>query len=484
MVQEGIAVMQDHAVKFFSKEGFLNKRGVGFVLGVIIMIVCMCIPGSEAISHQGIMAIGSLLLAVVFWVCGTLPLGVTGMVALIIAVLTGAADVKSAFGAFGGGTVWFVVAIFSLPALLMKTNWPVRLVNVLLNIVGESSEKLVLIFMCAVALVSTVMSDTAAVVLFLGIAFVVLRAVDARPGQSNLGKALMIGIPIGAVIGGVVTPAGSTFNVLANGMLEQLAGYSVGFLEWTVIGLPVAIVCVPLCWFFIVKVLKPEPIAKAGFDNLRQAGKDAGKATPFEIRALIMIVALPVLWIMGSFIPVLNTTVVAIIGLGIMFIPGLDLLKWDEFVKQVPWTVVLMMGAVMSLGDIVSNTGAAQFITDVFLGTGVANLDFTMFLLVCVFVVYALHTIAPAGAAILSLFLPIMVGVCQSVGVSPAVPTILLAFVVAGNFILPVNPTVIITYGEGYFSAGDMAKSGFIPAIILCVAMVLWVPFMCGILGI
>ena len=63
-------------------------------------------------------------------------------------------------------------------------------------------------------------------------------------------------------------------------------------------------------------------------------------------------------------------------------------------------------------------------------------------------------------------------------------PTTLLAFIVAGNFILPVNPTVLITFGEGYFTFGDMAKSGIIPAVIFCVVMVLWVPFICGVMGI
>ena len=92
MVQEAIATAKEQSVRFFSREGFLNKRGVGFVLGAAILIVAMCIPGSEAISRQGIMGIASLLFAVVFWVCGTLPLGVSGILALIIAVLTGAGD--------------------------------------------------------------------------------------------------------------------------------------------------------------------------------------------------------------------------------------------------------------------------------------------------------------------------------------------------------------------------------------------------------
>ena len=52
-----------------------------------------------------------------------------------------------------------------------------------------------------------------------------------------------------------------------------------------------------------------------------------------------------------------------------------------------------------------------------------------------------------------------------------------------GNFLLPVNPTLIVTYGEGYYTFGDMFKAGVIPAIIFCVCMVLWVPFICGVLG-
>ncbi len=483
MAQESIAKVQPEVAKFFSREGVLNKRGVGAVLGILAIVIAWFIPGSEAISKEGIMAIGCLLFAVFFWVCDVLPVGVTGLVALALTIITGAATAKTAFAAFGGPVVWFIVAIFGLPALMMRTNWPIRLINVLFKITGEHSDRLVLVFMIAAALVSTVMSDTAAVVLFLGIALVVLRAVNAEPGKSNLGKAIMIGIPIGAVIGGIVTPAGASFNVLALGMMENITGQTISFLQWIIVGLPIAVVCIPLCWFFIVKTLKPEDLPKAGYDNLRKANEDAGKATTFEKRALFMIIILPVLWILGSFIPVLNTTIVAIIGLGIMFLPGVNLLTWKEFASQVPWTIILLMGAVMSLGDTINATGAAAFVTDLFLGTGVASLDFTVFLIITVFVVYLLHTIAPVGAAILSLFLPILIGVCTSVGVSPAVPTMLLAFIVAGNFVLPVNPTVIVAYGEGYFNFKDMFKSGIGPAIIFCVAMTFWVPFICGVLG-
>ncbi|MEG1560959.1 MAG: SLC13 family permease [Raoultibacter sp.] len=475
--------MAEAVVKFFSKEGFLSKKGLGVVLALTVLIASIFIPETPDITHQGIMTIGVLLFAVCLWVCGSFPVGVTGILALVMAVVIGAAEYKTAFSGFGASVVFYVIAIFALPALLLKTQWGVRLVAQLFKITGDSSPKLILAFMIGTGLISTIMSDVPAAVLFMGISYVVLRAAGAQPGKSNLGKCMMIGIPIAAVIGGVVTPAGSSFNVIAMGLLQQLTGQTISFLDWMLVGLPIALLCIPLCWFSIVKILKPEPLEKEAFDSLRQAAADAGKPNTYEIRALVMILILPILWILGSWFPIFNVTTVAIIGLAIMFLPGISLLTWEEFSKSVPWTIVLMMGSVLSIGGMFSASGADKFVTNLFMNSGVASLDFTLFLLVTVVFVYLLHTIAPVGAAIISLFLPIMIGICASLGVSPAIPTMLLAFIVAGNFLLPVNPTLIVTYGEGFYTFGDMFKAGVIPAAIFCVAMTLWVPFMVGVLG-
>ena len=461
---------QEALTKFFSKEGFVNKRGLGIVIAVAILVVASFVPESADLSHQGIMAIASLLFAVSLWVCGSFSVGVTGILALVIAVVMGATDYKAVFSGFGVSVVFYVIAIFALPALLLKTQWGVRLVAKLFKLTGESSEKLILAFMIGTCLISTIMSDVPAAVLFMGISYVVLKAAGAEPGKSRLGKCMMIAIPIAAVIGGVVTPAGSSFNMVAMGVLTGATGQTISFLDWIIVGLPIAVLCIPLCWISIVKILKPEQLESSAYDSLRQAAADAGKPTGFEVRALVMILALPVLWIAGTWVPLLNVTTVAIIGLAIMMLPGLNLLTWDEFSKQVPWTIILMMGSVLSLGNIFSASGADKFVTN-------------LFLLITVAFIYLLHTIAPVGAAIISLFLPILIGICTTLGVSPAIPTMLLAFIVAGNFLLPVNPTLIVTYGEGYYTFGVMFKAGVIPAVIFCVCMVLWVPFICGVLG-
>ena len=70
--------------------------------------------------------------------------------------------------------------------------------------------------------------------------------------------------------GGMATPAGSSNNILAMGLVEQLTGQSISFLQWSVVGLPLAILLTPVSWFFITAILKPEPIKETDLAELYQ----------------------------------------------------------------------------------------------------------------------------------------------------------------------------------------------------------------------
>ena len=138
-----------------------------------------------------------------------------------------------------------------------------------------------------------------------------------------------------------------------------------------------------------------------------------------------------------------------------------------------------MTGLYTAQGD-----SKTPFLANLIANSGATSFGFLPAMAILVTLVYLLHTVCPIGPAILSIFIPIFAAICAGFGVSAAVPTISLAIVVAANVLLPVNPIVMLTYGEGYFSFGDMFKAGFVPAIVLIGLIVLWVPFIVGVLGI
>lgn len=463
----------------------LSKRLIGIGIAIVCVVVSCLIPSSDALSHQGTMALGLLCALVSLWITSALPLGVIALLVVVMCPILGIVEGlgKSVMG-FASPALFFIIAVFSMPVIMLKTNWGVRLINALIKCTGANSRKLVFGFMAATTLVSTVMSDVPCTVLFLGFALTILKAANAKPLESNLGRCLMIGIPIAAVTGGIATPAGSSFNVVAMSILQQTTGTSISFLDWAVVGLPIAIIMTPISWFFITQFIKPEPITDQCLQGIRDEASAAKKIEIQEIKVLAVILGLLILWIAGNWIPVLNATVVALIGLTVMFLPGMDLLTWKEFQSAVPWGIVLMCGTIMSMGGVVEATGGAAFLAQLIIDSGVMSLGFFAAFALLLALIYALHTVCPIGVALLGIFLPIAITLCASFGVSPAVPTIALAIVVAGNYVMPVNPTVMLTYGEGYYTFGDMFKTGIIPACALILIMSAWVPFIVSALGI
>lgn len=241
-----------------------GKSLIGVILAAICVTVTYLLPGSEELSHEGITALGVLGMASILWISNTLPFGVTGLLALVMLVLLGVSDMASVFVGFSNSSVIFVITVFCLTAAVMNTKLTLRLINKLLRWAGSSAEKLVLAYMAAAALLSSVMSNVPVTVLFLGLAQPVLKAVGAKPGSSRLGKCLMIGIPFAAVNGGMATPAGSSFNVLAMGVFESIAGKPLTFLQWMAVGLPTAIVATLVCWICLVKIASCDTIVCVG----------------------------------------------------------------------------------------------------------------------------------------------------------------------------------------------------------------------------
>lgn len=459
----------------------LATRVIGLVVAIALIVISYFMPETEAMTRQGWVSVGLLLALAAMWITTPIPLGATGLLVLVLMPLLGLqASLSTAAAGFANGAVFFAIAIFCLPVVVMKTQWGTRLVGWLVERVNSNSRKLILLFMAACALLSTVLSDFCVTIIFFGFALTILKAADADPAHSNLGKCLMIGIPVAAVIGGMSTPVGGNFNILALSTMEAATGTTITFFQWMAIGLPIAIVMVPVCWFFLTLAFKPEPIEDRFLDEIREQAAAAKELTPIDVKAGIVIVCTLIAWLASSWIPGLDATMVTIIALAVMMLPGVDLITFKEVQKQVPWDIVIIIGTIISLGLTVMQTGAAGAIAKMLLGSGITAWHVVPMCLAVFAFIYLLHTFFPIGAAIIAIFIPVLIPIFAAAGISPVVPTVAIAVCVAGNFLLPFNPTVALTFGQGYYKAGEMVKFGIAPAIILIVLMALWIPLVSG----
>ncbi len=450
----------------------------GLVLAIVLIVAGCLMPETELFSHQAWTVIGLILSMAVLWITAPIPLGATALAMLVLLYLLGLSEsLSSAAAGFATSAFFFTIAIFCIPAALTKTHWGARLLGWIVTKVHGSSKRLVFYFMLACGLTSTVLSDFTVTIVFYSFALTALKAAGADPAHSNLGKCLMIGIPVAAILGGMCTPVGGGFNVLALTTMESITGTSISFIQWMIIGVPVAVVMLPVCWFFLTRAFKPEPIDQACMKVFQDQADEAKILTGFDKKAGIIFVLTIIAWVASSFVSFLDATTVTIIALVIMMFPGINLIGFKDFKEQVPWDIVLIVGSMISVGLVFVSSGAAKAIAALITASGITAWAIIPMCIVVFAAIYLLHTFFPIGFAIISIFVPILIPIFMEMGISPVAPTVAIACIVAGNFVLPFNPTVALTFGEGYYSASDMAKFGVIPAIILIVLMALWFPF-------
>lgn len=138
----------------------MSKRLIGIALAAVFIVGSIFIPGSETLGHEGVMTLGLLLALVSLWVTSALPLGVTALFIIVMCPVLGiVGGLGQAIGGFASPALFFIIAVFSLPVIMLKTNWGTRLIGALIKWTGSNSRKLVLGFMIATTLVSTIMSD-------------------------------------------------------------------------------------------------------------------------------------------------------------------------------------------------------------------------------------------------------------------------------------------------------------------------------------
>lgn len=77
----------------------VNKKFVGIPLALVILVVGWFLPPIEGLTHEGIVGLAILFAAVAMWICETLPMGVTGLLALVLAPLLGIAEINTVFRA-------------------------------------------------------------------------------------------------------------------------------------------------------------------------------------------------------------------------------------------------------------------------------------------------------------------------------------------------------------------------------------------------
>ena len=144
---------------------------------------------------------------------------------------------------------------------------------------------------------------------------------------------------------------------------EQMTGNTLSFIQWAgLMILPAAFIC--LCALVIARFFagKPEPeLARKLSDSTRLHDEYAklGPMTAPEKRVLACVILVLVLWCFGDLVG-LKAGFAAILVSALLFLPGMAVVEPRQAMRDVNWSIVLLVGCLVGFGAIVQDTGLAD----------------------------------------------------------------------------------------------------------------------------
>ena len=338
--------------------------GAAALTGFILIL-----PSPEGLPPEAHRLAALFAGVLVLWSTEALPIAVTALLALALqpifgltSLVTGRPPTPGAiFGAaaanFMSSVFFFVLVMFAIAHAWVKTGLARRFALWLIARAGTDATRAVYVFMIGTGAISMVVSDVPAAAIFMAIAVGILDKLGLRPG-SRFGRAVMIGIPIAALIGGVGTPAGSSINLLGLVMIEQAGGDRVPFLHWMAIGIPMVAILLPVAAWVLLKFFPPEIASIGDLEEIHDERRRMGPVSRAEWKVVAIMSAMITLWIASTWLPVFDTFLVAVVGAVAMFLPGIGLFTWKEVQQVTGWDTLMVIGGVTSLGQASSQTGS------------------------------------------------------------------------------------------------------------------------------
>ena len=482
--------------KSHKRERKLPLNAIKLLFITVISLAVALIPtesfGIEGLTviHQRIIAL--FVFAALMWLTETMPSWVTSMIVVTVMLFTvstsafsflrpegaassGLVPFKSIMACFANPTIMLFIGGFVLAIGLTKVKLDVALARVLLKPFGTRSEVVLLGFILVTAIFSAFVSNTATAAMMLAFLTPVLRSLPAD-GKGRI--ALALAIPVGANLGGMMTPIGTPPNMIA---LDYLAsqGMGISFVDWTIKMAPFVILLLLLSWLLlrIMFPFKQKNIKIEIEGDIRWDFKTWSVVAAFAITIFM--------WMFGTDLWGVDTNVVAMIPIAIFCATGI-LTRRD--LEEINWSVLWMVAGGFALGVALNYKDASSVSLSSLI---VESVPFDNFSPIVVMILAGLICFGFSNfishSAATSLLVPVLGVVASGLGTAldgvggPQAMLVGIAIASSVSMILPIStPPNAIAHSTGFIEQKDMMKVGIIVGLlglVLGYAMLIFIGF-------
>jgi len=450
------------------------RRAILLAVLFTVFAVLLNQEGPADLSPEAYKVLCVFFLSVSLWSTNLIPLSVTSLLAMAMIPLLGIMNASEVYAFFGNKAVFFILGVFILSAAMIGCGMSARMSLWVLDNWGHSPRKLITSIYLFGAVSSCFMSEHAVAAMLFPIVFEVVKALGLAKKESRFTKGLFFALAWGCIIGGAATVFGGGRVPLAMEILEKSTdgAASIGILEYTVWALPLFLLLLGAGWALLMWLFPPE-ISDVGPARrlLHKKSLSLGKVTLREKGiAVVMILTLLVWFTHGESLGIAN---IAILSIVLLFV--FNLVTWRMVETHVNWAIILMYGGAICLGQVMADSGAAQWLAQkVFEGTIQSGGVF----LIVIALLSMLFTTFMNNSAVIAILVPPAISLAPDYGISATLVTMTVILPSNFAFILPIaTPASALAYSSRLIPLREMMRSGLLLGLLgmLCYSFCLFV---------
>jgi sodium-dependent dicarboxylate transporter 2/3/5 len=442
-----------------------------FVISLVVAIAMVFVLKEPQFTDSQLYVIFLLFFAIGLWITEAIPAFAVSL--FIIAFLVFAMgnpffnsapeNIEQYVTTFSSSVIWLMLGGFFIALAMKKTKLDELFFQFAVRISGKNPRSLLFGLMITTMITSMLMSSAAATAMVVASITPLITSLGKNSGVT---KALLLGVPLAAIVGGMGTIIGTPANAIAVGQLTN-NGMGISFLEWTMFAIPIAIVLTVISGFVLIMLFLRDntPIDPDLIESKRVAQTREIKVQRRIVITILIVTIL--LWLAGSY---LDITVASVTAVPLVFLTLTGIVSGED-VRGLPWDTLLLVAGGLSLGVALQHTHLLGHYSARMLGMGLHPI---VILFILAYLTMLLANFMSASA-IVTVFVPIAFVLLPALQKEAA---IIIALATSAGMFLPVSdiPNSIV-HATGYIEQKDFLKSGLVVGLLGPALIIVWILF-------
>ncbi|MBM4274302.1 MAG: sodium:cation symporter [Deltaproteobacteria bacterium] len=454
----------------------------GFVAAwALFFLILYVLPRPQGLSAEGMAVLAIVVWASVMWVSEALPVGITGISIPTLLILThaipwekGRPPMSTVFGGFTSHEVWLCLFAFFVGAVMQLLKMDRRIALGILDKIRASNVGRVIwgMFGVNIVLAFLIPAANARAATLLPVVKGITNLLGDTPEEQEAKKAIVIqSLVYATMICGVFILTAHMPNLIMVGIFSQHGYPNLSYLNWAILQFPYLGMFVLTQWWVRYHFRTKGIDIAGGHGEIRRQYQELGKTSKSEWLLLAVFAGVALLFAMGKGSPIYELHrhqlgVIGLIGILILFTPGLFPFKWKQVQDRTIWGTFLLLGGALTMTSAMSKSGLAGWMADLIHGP-VVGLPWWGIVLALMVGTHVIRIGMLSNVAAVAMLAPIMFAMAPKLGLHPVAFTLLVCDTDTYAYILPTQITAaVIAYGSETFSTGDYAKAGWVCILI------------------